>query len=863
MPVKKRSVKTEAAGVPDETAATTSTPTPTSEPLENGAPAAEAKPAPKRRARTKRVAPAETHEANGASPDGVTAEDQEASANGAEVKPKKPRRTRSKRATDNGNGNGGGGPALVIVESPTKAKTIGKYLGSGYTVKATVGHVRDLPQRELGVDVDQGFTPRYVTIKGKAKTLSEIKKAAKASDRVLIATDPDREGEAIAWHVAEQVGKNAAKVRRVLFHEITKDAVARALEHPVDIDQNKVDAQQARRILDRLVGYKTSPLLWKSLKTGLSAGRVQTVALRLIVERENEIRKFVPQEYWTIEADLEKDGQSFQARLHKLDGKKPEIKKADDANAIVREAEKIPFVVSSITKKERKKRPSAPFTTSTLQQEAAKQLGFSAKRTMRAAQGLYEGQDVGTDGPVGLITYMRTDSTRVADSAIVQARDYIGQNFDKPYLPDAPVQYGATRGQARVQDAHEAIRPTEVSRRPEDVKDYLEADLFKLYQLIWRRFVASQMSPAVYETTTVDFDLGKYLFRATGSRVVFDGYHALYQEVYEPEEGKSLGDLAPIPALEQGDRVNLVKITPTQHFTEPPPRYSEASLVKELERLGIGRPSTYATIISTLQQRFYVNTKDRRFTPTELGETVCGIMVRLFPDTFNVGFTAQMETELDKIEEGDLRWQSVLGNFWQPFAQQLGKVDVQQLIRDTHDLSKLSEEKCPNCGGELIVKSGRFGPFIACAKYPECRFTKPLRKDKVPDRPTNEICKECGAPMVIKTGRYGEFLACTRYPACKHTRPVPLGIKCPKCTEGDLAERRTRRGRTFYGCLRYPDCDFSVWNKPVPVACPSCGFVGMEQKQTKTLGSFRKCMKCAHEVPLEEGQPAQAESVGT
>ncbi len=778
-------------------------------------------------------------------------------ASPAPAPPPKPKRRSRKKAT--AAAGGGDGSALVVVESPTKAKTIGKYLGRGYTVKATVGHVRDLPQRKLGVDVDKGFTPEYVTIKGKAKTLSEIKKAAKASSRVLIATDPDREGEAIAWHVASQLG-NGGKVRRVLFHEITKEAVAQALANPVDIDQNKVDAQQARRILDRLVGYKASPLLWKSLKTGLSAGRVQTVALRLIVEREAEIRKFVPQEYWTIEADLEKDGQVFQARLHKLDGHKPEIKNAATAQAIVDEAGKVPFVVSDVSRKERRKRPPAPFTTSTLQQEAAKQLGFSAKRTMRAAQALYEGQEVGAEGPVGLITYMRTDSTRVSDSALAQAREFISAQFDKRYLPETPNVYGGSRGQSRVQDAHEAIRPTEVVRRPEDLKDSLEADLFKLYQLIWRRFVASQMNPAVYETTTVDFDLGRFLFRATGSRVLFDGYHVLYHEAHEPEEGKSLDDLAPIPALERGDPVTVQKITPSQHFTEPPPRFSEASLVKELERLGIGRPSTYASIISTLQTRSYVTTKDRRFTSTDLGETVCKIMVRLFPDTFNVGFTAQMETELDKIEEGDLGWQQVLGDFWTPFSKALGAVDVQQLIRETHDLSKLHLDKCPNCGSELVVKSGRFGPFIACTHYPECRFTKPLRRDKVPDRPTDQICKECGAPMVIKTGRFGEFLACTRYPACKHTRPVPLGIKCPKCTVGDLAERRTRKGRSFFGCLRYPECDFSVWNRPVPVACPSCGFVGMEQRQTKATGAYRKCLKCAHEVPLDA---APAESVAT
>jgi len=754
---------------------------------------------------------------------------------------------------------GAGGTALVIVESPTKAKTIGKYLGRGYTVKATVGHVRDLPKRELGVDVENGFTPKYVTIKEKAKTLAEIKKAAKASSRVLIATDPDREGEAIAWHVASQLnGRNDGHIRRVLFHEITKDAVAQALANPLDIDQRKVDAQQARRILDRLVGYKASPLLWKSIKTGLSAGRVQTVALRLICEREEEIRKFVPQEYWTIAADLEKDGQAFQARLHKLDGHKPEIKDESGAQAIVADVAKLPFVVTTVERGERRRKAPAPFTTSTMQQEAAKQLGFSAGRTMRAAQRLYEGIEIGEEGPAGLITYMRTDSVRVADSAIEQAREFIKAQYDKRYLPAEPNVHKSGRGNSRVQDAHEAIRPTEVGRRPEDLKAHLESDLFKLYQLIWRRFVASQMTPAVYEATKVDFDLegGRFVFRATGSRVVFDGYHVLYQEAHEPEEGKTLGDLAPIPPLAQGDRVTVKQIVPSQHFTEPPPRFSEASLVKELERLGIGRPSTYAAIISTLRTRWYATAKDRRFQPTPQGEMVWKVMKRCLPEVFDVGFTAQMETELDKVEEGDLGWQQVLGDFWGPFAMALAAIDMPQIINDVHDLSKLHEEKCPKCGSPLEVRSGRFGPFIACCKYKDtCDFSKSVRKDKVPDRPSDEICKECGAPMVIKTGRFGEFLACTRYPECKHTRPVPLGIKCPKCGIGDLAERRTKKGRNFFGCLRYPDCDYSTWNRPVAVPCPSCGFLGMEQKQSKTTGATRKCLKCGHEIAVEEGAP--------
>jgi DNA topoisomerase I len=786
----------------------------------------------------------------------------------------KPKRTRAKRvavpvpdepvADDGAEEASTPGGSLVIVESPTKAKTIGKYLGRGYTVKATVGHIRDLPPRKLGVDIENGFTPEYVTIKEKAKTLAEIKRAAKGAERVLLATDPDREGEAIAWHVASQLSNGSNKVRRVLFHEITKDAVSHAIANPLEIDQKKVDAQQARRILDRLVGYKASPLLWKSIKSGLSAGRVQTVALRLICEREEEIRRFVPQEYWTIEAELEKDGQGFQARLHKLDGHKPEIKTEAAAREIVDAAAKLPFVVTDVTKKERRRNPPAPFITSTLQQEAAKQLGFSPKRTMRAAQALYEGIEIGKEGPVGLITYMRTDSVRVADSAIAQAREFISANYDAKYLPATPNVHVGKKGASRVQDAHEAIRPTDVAHRPEAMKQYLESDLFKVYQLIWRRFVASQMTPELYELTTVDFDLGRFLFRATGSVVLFDGYRVLFHEGHEAEDAKSGDDFGPIPPLDKGDRPTLRQIVPTQHFTEPPPRYSQASLVKALEEKGIGRPSTYAAIIGTLQNRWYATTKERRFSPTTLGEKVWKVMRRCFPDTFEVGFTAQMETELDKVEEGDVGWQHVLGDFWGPFNTQLASVDIDAILRDVHDLSKLHEERCPTCGSPLEVRSGRFGPFIACTRYPdECRFTKPIGRDKIPDKPSDEICKECGAPMVIKTGRFGEFLACTRFPKCKHTRPVPLGITCPKCGQGDIAERRTRKGRNFFGCTRYPDCDFSVWNRPVPVACPNCGFVGMEEKQSKTMGASRKCLKCGHEVtvdPVEASGPAEPDA---
>jgi len=469
---------------------------------------------------------------------------------------------------------------------------------------------------------------------------------------------------------------------------------------------------------------------------------------------------------------------------------------------------------------------------------------------------LYEGIELRDEGAVGLITYMRTDSTRVADSALAAVRSFIQSTYSKAYLPDAPVQY--SQGNKRTQDAHEAVRPTDVRRRPDQLKKALTADQYRLYQLIWQRFVASQMMPAVYDTTTIDFAIGDYLFRATGSIVVFDGYHKIYTEGREAEEGQSLDDLAPVPSLEQGETAAVRQIIPSQHFTDPPPKFSEASLVKELEKRGIGRPSTYATIVSTLRNREYVTLDQRRFQPTALGETVVKIMVKQFPDIFNVEFTSQMENELDKVEEGESGWQEVVRHFYEPFARALGNVDTAALIRSVHDVGDAEKEPCPNCGGKVSVKSGRFGPFIACTNYPECKYTKPLKGKKAPDRPTDEICRECKSPMVIKTGRFGEFLACTRYPECKHTRPIPLGIKCPKCIEGDLVERRSKRGRTFFGCGRYPDCDFSTWNRPVADKCPDCGNLGAEARSTKTRGNYRRCLKCAN-----EWEPEDVEAVAT
>jgi DNA topoisomerase-1 len=765
---------------------------------------------------------------------------------------KTPAKTGAKTGKPKGRSRGEG-TALVIVESPTKAKTIGRYLGSGYDVRATVGHLRDLPTRELGVDVDNGFEPKYVTIKGKTKTLSELKKAAKTASTIFLATDPDREGEAIAWHVADQL-KAKVPTHRILFHEITKDAIRDALADPGEIDDRKVDAQQARRILDRLVGYKASPILWRSIKTGLSAGRVQTVALRLIVEREREIRAFVPQEYWSIEALCAKNGQTFEAALAKIGGHKPQLHSAEEAQRVVDAVRTLPFQVTKVEKRQRRKNPAAPFTTSTLQQEAAKKLGFSSRRTMRAAQDLYEGREIGEEGPVGLITYMRTDSPEVSDTALASVRSFIGKNYAKAYLPESPNIYRPKKN-ARVQGAHEAIRPTDVARRPEQVQQYLEPDQFKLYQLIWQRFVASQMSPAVYDMTIVDFDLGDYLFRATGSVLVFDGYHTLYMEGREKEEGKTMDDLPPIPPLEVGERVEVREITPSQHFTEPPPRFSEASLVKELERLGIGRPSTYSAIISTLSVREYVKVEQRRFFPTELGELVEKIMVAKFPEIFNVEFTSEMEEELDRIEDGELGWQRVLRDFYGPFNRALDAVDLNALVAEAHGLlpEDLAKERCPKCGSAIELKTGRFGPYLACVNYKNtCDYVKSLKKGRAPDRPTDEKCHLCGSPMVIKTGRFGEFLACTTYPACKGTRAIPLGMKCPKCLEGDLAERRTKRGKSFWGCTRYPACDFSTWNRPVPDACPNCGWVGMEKKINKAEGESRTCLKCGHKLIVAE-----------
>jgi DNA topoisomerase I len=759
---------------------------------------------------------------------------------------------------------------LIIVESPAKAKTIGKYLGPGYSVRASVGHIRDLPERELGVDVEQGFEPRYVTIRGKGKIIMELRRDAQYADDIILATDPDREGEAIAYHVAEQLGyedsPNKARFRRVLFHEITRDAVHRALEQPLELDMRKVEAQQARRILDRLVGYQVSPLLWKPIRPGLSAGRVQTVALRLITEREAEVRAFVAEEYWSVTALLQKDGTQFDAKLHQIDGKAFRIENEARATTVLSDVANLPFVITELKRRQRLKNPPPPFTTSTLQQEAAKRLGFTAQRTMRTAQQLYEGMDVGAEGAVGLITYMRTDSTRVAGSAAGEARDMVRATFGDKYLPDAPRLWGGKQ-QKGAQEAHEAIRPTSALRRPDQLRKNLDRDQLRLYELIWLRFVAGQMMPAVFDTTTADFDLQaengtRYLFRSTGSIMVFDGFTRLYQEAREEGDHRTLDDLDPLPELAEKDRCAVQEIVPAQHFTQPPPRFTEASLVKELERLGIGRPSTYASIISTLTDREYVKLEQKRFTPTPLGETVAMVLIHVFPDVFSVGFTSGMEAQLDRVEEGELNWRNVLQDFYVPFQLRLGEgpQKSQEIIRDS--VAK-DAGPCPDCGRDMAVRWNRYGRFLGCTGYPECRHTQSLDDEqKAEPKPTGDLCPKCETgELMERDGRFGPFIACSNYPKCKHTKPRTIpGMTCPACKQGEVGEKRTRRGKPFWGCTRYPECDWSSWDEPVPRRCPNCEAAFMVRKTTKARGEFMRCLACVHEYTI--GADGELEPAG-
>lgn len=724
--------------------------------------------------------------------------------------------------------------SLVIVESPAKAKTINRFLGADYVVKASMGHVRDLPETKLGVDIDHGFKPNYVIIKGKRKTVKALKEAASKAEAVYLAPDMDREGEAIAWHLATLIDKDGKKIRRVIFNEITEKAIKQAFANPTEIDMRKVNAQQARRILDRLVGYLVSPLLWRVVYRRTSAGRVQSVALRLICEREDEIAKFVPREYWTIEARFRsKAGQEFGAVLEKRDGKKVEIGDAAAAEEIAADVRKQTYRIARVERKRKRRNPKAPYITSTLQQDAARRLGFSARKTMLVAQELYEGVDLGEQERVGLITYMRTDSVRVADTAKQAARRFISQQFGEDYLPAKPHRFGKVKAS---QDAHEAIRPTNPERKPEDLEPYLTKDQLELYRLVWERFLASQMAPALFDVTTIEIEGGPYLFKTSGSVRVFDGYQRIYSEKEDKE--------VLLPGVEVDEEVSLEQVEPKRHETQPPPRYTEASLIKELEEKGIGRPSTYATIVSTILERNYVEKSKGSLIPTELGKTVLRILLTAFPDIFDVNFTARMEAELDKVESGDDDWLRVIRDFYEPFKKSLERANAMKadLRRSVEEMTDI---KCDVCGSPMIKKWGRHGQFLACSAFPTCKNTKPLEEE----HQVNAVCPECGGEMIIRTGRFGKFLACRRYPECKGTRPYTLGIKCPRegC-DGEITERKTRKGRTFYGCQNYPKCDFATWDRPVAEPCPECSYPIMVVKTSKDRGSYLKCPSCGSEA---------------
>lgn len=729
--------------------------------------------------------------------------------------------------------------SLVIVESPAKAKTIKKYLGKGYSVLASVGHVMDLPEKELGVTVENGFEPTYVVIRGKSKVLKQITDASKKADTVFIATDPDREGEAIAWHIAEKVRKSSkALVHRALFNEITASAIKAAIAKPSKLDQNLFEAQQARRILDRLVGYKISPLLWEKVRRGLSAGRVQSVAVRIVCEREAEIDAFTAREYWSVVSNMEGSlPPPFEAKLLKIDGKEAQIPDEATASAIVAELGSKTFTLAAVRKTERRRKPAPPFITSKLQQEAARKLGFTAKRTMAIAQSLYEGVEVGDEGSVGLITYMRTDSPRVADTALDAVREFVVDRYGKEALPDKPVRYESKRG---AQDAHEAIRPTSLEYPPERVEPYLERDQLRLYDLIWKRFVASQMNPAVYDQTAFDIEAGKFLMRATGQVLRMPGFMAVYLEGEDEEKEKDEEENPILPDLTEGEKLNLIKLEPHQHFTQPPPRFTEASLVKELEEKGIGRPSTYASIMSVIQDKGYVSKIEKRFHPTDLGKLVNGLLVLSFPKILDVGFTAQMEGELDDVEEGKRSWKDTLRDFYGPFEQALK--EARDLMRNVKRQQVATDVICEKCGSHMVIKWGKHGEFLACSAYPKCRTTKEFGRDEAgaiavrEAEKTDEVCDKCGAPMIVRRGKFGEFLACSKYPACKNTRSIGTGVDCPQCGEGRLVKKSSRRGKVFYACDKYPKCKYALWDKPVPGPCPECKSPVLVEKYSKKSG---------------------------
>jgi DNA topoisomerase-1 len=741
--------------------------------------------------------------------------------------------------------------SLLIVESPTKVKTLSKFLGKEFAIKASVGHLKDLPKKELGVDIENNLAPTYVVIEGKEKVLKDLKKAAETADRIYLGPDPDREGEAIAWHIAEELNGTSDKVYRVEFNEITEKAVTDAIKKPRKIDMNLVDAQQARRILDRLVGYKLSPLLWRKVRRGLSAGRVQSVALRLVVDREKEIGAFESREYWSITAHFEgKEPPPFNAKLFQINEEKVEIKNEEQATNIVSDLHDKNFIIKKIEKKNRRRSPAPPFITSTLQQEASRKLKFTAKKTMLIAQQLYEGIELGGEGSTGLITYMRTDSVRVASEAQQEARALIRGEFGKEYLPQTLPVYKSKKS---AQEAHEAIRPTAVIRTPYSIKDYLSRDQYNLYKLIWNRFIASQMHSALMELTSIDIEAEKYIFRANGTVVQFPGFMRLYTESGDngaDEEGL-------LPALSENDVLKAIEITPKQHFTQPPPRFSEATLVKELEARGIGRPSTYATILSTIQDRKYTEKDEGRFKPTELGELVSDLLVERFSDVMDYNFTAKMENNLDRIEEGGLKWFDIVMDFYEPFDKDLA--DAMESLGKVKPKDIPTDQICDKCGKPMVIKWGRHGRFVACTGFPECKNTKPLDTQGTKNngqstevQETDEKCEKCGSPMVLKSGRFGRFLACSKYPECKTTKPIGIGVRCPE-DGGEIVERRTKKGKLFFSCGNYPKCKFAAWYRPVDKSCPACGANILVEKKTKT-GEFLACIKkeCKYKEEIQE-----------
>ncbi len=761
---------------------------------------------------------------------------------------------------------------LVIVESPAKTRTLKKFLGRQYAVEASVGHIRDLAKgKKSDIGIGEDYEPRYEILSAKKDVVKKLRKAAQDAEMIYLAPDPDREGEAIAWHIAAVLDKDPEMVRRVTFNEITKGAVLKALANPGQIDLRKVDAQQARRILDRMMGFRLSPLLWEKIKQGLSAGRVQSVALKMVCDRQAEIDVFVPEEYWLLGADLKADQPPpFHARLHRIGGKKAEVGNGEQAATIVQALESGRFVVGKVERKESRQRPSPPFITSRLQQEAARRFGFSVKRTMSLAQGLYEGRDIGDRGSVGLITYMRTDSTRIADEALDAVRQVIATTWGADAMPEAPNRYASKKG---AQDAHEAIRPTTFDLPPDAVRDYLTSDEHKLYKLIWDRFLASQMKPAVFDVTQADVENGPYVLRATGRVLKFRGFLAVYHEVPD-EEAPAGEDGAPedtaegmLPPLAEGQLLELQKVVSEQKFTQPSAQYSEATLVKALEENGIGRPSTYATILTTITDRNYVDKVEARFRPTPLGKVVNTMLQKGFNDIINEGYTASLEEQLDEIEDGRLPWKQALAEFDKKFSRDLDTAGEQMpnVKRDGIPL----DEVCPEDGGQLLMRFGRYGAFVACSNYPECKYTRdvadtpaasadgnggeaaegtaaaPAAEEEIPP------CEKCGRPMALRRSRFGIFYGCTGYPECKNLRkpgpkkaaaePKPTGVTCPECKKGEMLEKTSRRGKTFWSCSRFPDCKFALWKKPIPKECPQCGAAYLLEKVTKRHGTQWIC----------------------